>query len=1058
MKHKSHLLKTVFACLFLTGFIQLYAQTDPGTTNLTHQWTFDDGTAKDAVTTSPVNGILVGGATIVNKALKLSAAGQYVSFSGSSLSLKSYTAITQEIWFTPSSGANKGYTMLTYFGNTSGGQGYNYISTSAARGDDKSRTCISNGTYNSEIGANGTEYDDGKLHQMVSVIRADSVMLYIDGVLSSKTLNTIPLSTIGTTLALLGKGGYTSDPTWLGSISKFSIYNKSLSASEIKFLYQKGAESSPMLISSASLFSFDNLYKTETFNVSALNLNDTIVITAPDGITLNPSKLAPNANNASVVVTYDGTSTVNGNVTLTSGSMVVSMPVKSFTNDCYTKLYPNFTNLISNPQLSSLSSFAGWGTRAINTDPAFVYCGATSGKVSGTNAGSLDVSLTGKIVANTKYRVKARVLAIGGAFQLSVSGIGTSDFVKTIPASNNWQDIDFTFTTGATLGASPVMYFNNYALTGTSGYIDNWEMYAIPKIYTSAAGINFDLPSTKTVSVRGVNLTDSIFITTSQGFTVTPSKLPATTNGSIISVTFNYPVSVSGWVYFTSGSIQDSMQVNGSKEPTLVVPASGLLVDEINNTATFTVKAYNLDSVITFSAPAGISFSPATLPATPNGSTVTVTYDGVANSSGDINLTSGSAKAKITITAQRNDECAVPLYPGAVNLIKDPTLNSYTADGWGTKSINSDPNFVYCGARSGKVTGSGSLNRNLTGVMKPNTQYRVKAKVYKYGSRPGQNMGNVTYTLGINQNTDPGPYSLIKQAMDSACMYFSKYTPFSYDIYVYYNAGIPTAQANYHGSIGFGPNTRYQWVGTAMHEMCHWFGSGTTNEWKSKIVNGAWTGAATAALVGAGVIRGDAQHFWPYGINQREEVTNLGTIAAQQEALKMTAKVAAAMIIDDAGLPTNNTPVGVGVYGWDATKNDLYYEVKTTNAWHDVDFTFTTGNTLKATQGVFFNSGTGYIDNWEMYEVPEANGISNVLIEDFKLYVQDRQINCDFSIPAPGKVSFDIYNTHGQLVKSQSGQFDGGNNHAVIESDFITGVYLLKMNYQGNVITRKVIY
>jgi len=43
------------------------SQTDPGTANLTHQWTFDNGTAADNVGT--LNGVLSGGATIVNKAL-----------------------------------------------------------------------------------------------------------------------------------------------------------------------------------------------------------------------------------------------------------------------------------------------------------------------------------------------------------------------------------------------------------------------------------------------------------------------------------------------------------------------------------------------------------------------------------------------------------------------------------------------------------------------------------------------------------------------------------------------------------------------------------------------------------------------------------------------------------------------------------------------------------------------------------------------------------------------------------------------------------------------------
>ena len=45
-------------------------------------------------------------------------------------------------------------------------------------------------------------------------------------------------------------------------------------------------------------------------------------------------------------------------------------------------------------------------------------------------------------------------------------------------------------------------------------------------------------------------------------------------------------------------------------------------------------------------------------------------------------------------------------------------------------------------------------------------------------------------------------------------------------IYAYYNSGIPTAQANYNGSIGYGgtyPNFR-----VTLHEASHWLGPAPT--------------------------------------------------------------------------------------------------------------------------------------------------------------------------------------------------------------------------------------
>ena len=985
---KNNLTFLLIATLLISRVIQ--AQTNPGTSNLTHQWTFDDGTANDIVTTNPVNGSLQGGATIENRALDLTGNGQYLSFPGSALAINNYSVITQEIWFTSVEGANTDYTMLTYFGNTnsSDGMGYNYLSTSAARGDDVSRTAISNGTYDSETGVNGTEYDDGKLHQMVSVVNTDSILLYIDGKLASKTANSISLSTIGSSLACLGKSGYTNDPTWIGTISRFSIYNKSLAADEVMYLYQQGAETTPFISASVKSLSFDSLYTKETIYVTGSKLDNDIIITTPDGITASPVILDSAASNASVTINYDGSTLTDGNIILTSGSTVLNIPLKSYSNSCFTQLYSGVPNLVKDPYISDLASFAGWGNRSINSDHEYVYCGATSGKVSGSNGGSLDVSLTGNLVPNTVYRVKAKVMTIGGIFQLGVSGwsTGQGDYTKTINTSGTWKDIDFSLKTGNTLGSTQGLFFNNYNLSGITGYIDNWEMYAIPKVYTSSSSLDFITTGTKIVTVRGVNLADDITITSPDGFTLSPSVLSSDANGSIISVTFNSSVSKNGYIYFKSGNVTDSLQVKGTVDPVIIPSVSYVSMDEISDSAALTISGYNLINDITLSAPAGITLSTSSLPATISDSVVSVSFDGNGNSSGYLTFISGTAKDSIRIFAERNDDCFTPAYSYKENLIVDPTCNYYLKDGSGNISINTDPEFVYCGSRSGKVINNGSLKRGLAGILKPNTTYRMRAKIYKV-SKTGTT-GNVTFTLAFDSATYPQPYRLIKAAMDSACYYFNNYTPFVANIRVVFNTGIPTAQANYHGEIGFGANTRYMWVGTAMHEMCHYFGSGTTSVWQAKMVNGIWSGEVATALmksVNGGPIHGDTQHFWPYGINQKEEVTDLGSIAAQQDALTITAKLAKAMLVDDCGLPTNNPSVGIGVHGFDATKKDIYQEETAVNSWQDVDFSFKTGSLLKSTQDVYFNSGTGYIDNWELYEISADVTLSDIKVNGISI-------------------------------------------------------------------------
>lgn len=162
--------------------------------------------------------------------------------------------------------------------------------------------------------------------------------------------------------------------------------------------------------------------------------------------------------------------------------------------------------------------------------------------------------------------------------------------------------------------------------------------------------------------------------------------------------------------------------------------------------------------------------------------------------------------------------------------------------------------------------------------------------------------GNVTYNLAV----DPSAafYDQLKQALDSACYYYNRYTSFEGNIYVYYNEGIPTAQASYRGSIGFGPNTSYMWVGTVMHEMAHYFGSGTTQAWKNLMVNGVWQGAAGQALcqeLTGQTLKGDGGtnpiHYWPTGINYRSEVSSVQDLIDH-------ARIIQAMLIEDAKIPS----------------------------------------------------------------------------------------------------------------------------------------------------------
>jgi hypothetical protein len=229
--------------LILTG--SLFAQgVDPGTENLTHSWTFNDGTANDYV--GSANGTLMGGAGIEEGSLFMYDINQWMEMPADSIAINTYNEVTIEAWFVSFAGSNTGYHMLAFFGDTLNSVGVNYYFFTPARGDDKSRAAISCGVLTSspwtgESGADGPELDDGELHHMVSTINDSDITLYIDGELNAST----PLDTnnsiagISPRFAYLAKGGYDVDPTWQGEILEFNIYNRALTADEILFLSLK---------------------------------------------------------------------------------------------------------------------------------------------------------------------------------------------------------------------------------------------------------------------------------------------------------------------------------------------------------------------------------------------------------------------------------------------------------------------------------------------------------------------------------------------------------------------------------------------------------------------------------------------------------------------------------------------------------------------------------------------------------------------------------------------------------------------------------------------------
>ena len=137
----------------------------------------------------------------------------------------------------------------------------------------------------------------------------------------------------------------------------------------------------------------------------------------------------------------------------------------------------------------------------------------------------------------------------------------------------------------------------------------------------------------------------------------------------------------------------------------------------------------------------------------------------------------------------------------------------------------------------------------------------------------------VTYTLHKSANPtadEQDAYKRITAVMDSAVKLYNTYSNLSKFINVYYAPGVPTAEASSNGDLRFGENRSYMVVPTAMHEMAHTMGVGTTSEYAATCADGVFRDDKVQAKLREmdgpnAELHCDRQHIWPYGLNQASE-------------------------------------------------------------------------------------------------------------------------------------------------------------------------------------------
>jgi hypothetical protein len=93
----------------------------------------------------------------------------------------------------------------------------------------------------------------------------------------------------------------------------------------------------------------------------------------------------------------------------------------------------------------------------------------------------------------------------------------------------------------------------------------------------------------------------------------------------------------------------------------------------------------------------------------------------------------------------------------------------------------------------------------------------------------------LSYTIGGSWDTE-ARRTAATNAMQAVVNRYNAYGFFgNYNIWVYYEPGIPTAQASYQGSIGFGGTWPAERV--AMHEAAHYLGlpAGSDGGWQTEV-------------------------------------------------------------------------------------------------------------------------------------------------------------------------------------------------------------------------------
>jgi len=179
-----------------------------------------------------------------------------------------------------------------------------------------------------------------------------------------------------------------------------------------------------------------------------------------------------------------------------------------------------------------------------------------------------------------------------------------------------------------------------------------WKLILAGSIVTDKSSVK--LPhkdSCATIQVTGKGLTDSIAITASEGFEVTPSWLAADTANATITISSANGSVTSGTITLLSGDVSKVITVS-IKTPTLTVSKDSVTVTGKNGSASFTITGTDIDSTVYVTAPEGFKVSVSTISGAETISqSVAVSYTGKVSATGLIAITSDTITRQVFVSA-----------------------------------------------------------------------------------------------------------------------------------------------------------------------------------------------------------------------------------------------------------------------------------------------------------------------------------------------------------------------------------------------------------------------